>query len=276
MLELIHTFLLQPASNLAVFAAVFIAIELCWPAIPNQPIWRRDTKLDLVLSFVNPFLIHPFVGILVALIVNAILQATGYQYLASAQAWVAAHPFWLQLGAGLFISDLASYWKHRLFHTKILWPFHAVHHSATEVDWLTNDRDHPFQVLGTNVLVIPVLVLTGFSNEMIALLATLRRAYSLYTRANIGWSYGVLNSIFVSPMFHRWHHSADSDMAGKNFAVFFSFFDVLFGSYRIPAGQPLAFGLSDGNPPENLLAVLGHPLPYFSAFRFSRGRSIAS
>ena len=122
-----------------------------------------------------------------------------------------------------------------------------MHHSAEEIDWLTNERDHPLQLLATHLAVVIPLVLFGFSAEVIALQATLRRAYSLYTHANVRWSYGPLSRVFVSPAMHRWHHAADAEMAGKNFAVFFSFYDVLFGTYRLPQaeGRPTSFGLPD-------------------------------
>jgi|TARA_B110000438_G_C15653194_1_gene580492 sterol desaturase/sphingolipid hydroxylase (fatty acid hydroxylase superfamily) len=38
----------------------------------------------------------------------------------------------------------------------------------------------------------------------------------------------------VSALFHRWHHSDEKEGEGKNFAIVFSFIDVLFGSFYLP------------------------------------------
>lgn len=257
----LNGFVLRPALWLLAFGAFFVAIERLWPAVPTQRVWRRGTVTDLALSFLNPMVVTPITSLVIAWSVNAFLSIVGYDYLDGARARVGALPFWAQMVAGLLLADFCSYWKHRLFHSALLWPIHAVHHSAEEVDWLTNERDHPLQLLATYLAVIVPLVLAGFGDEVIALQAMLRRAYSLYTHANVRWSYGPLDRIFVSPSFHRWHHASDAEMAGRNFAVFFSFFDVLFGSYALPARdrRPAAFGLPQGERVPGLLALLRYP-----------------
>lgn len=239
----LHAFLWRPSLLLIGFAVVFITIERLWPAEPDQKPWRRGSGLDLFFSYVNPIVIHPLNGLLIAWLVTAAIGLIGSRTHGALQAWVASHPFWLQFGAALLVADLASYWKHRIFHMRGLWPVHAVHHSATQIDWLTNERDHPLQLLGTYLFVVPPLVLCGFGLELIAQVALLRRAYSLFTHANVRWSFGPLAPVFVSPTFHRWHHASAAQMQGRNFAVFFSFFDVLFRTYASPPGRPRVFGL---------------------------------
>jgi len=260
-LEFCRDFLLWPAAALAVFAACFATIERFWPAVPRQPLWRRGTGADLALSFLNPIVVTPITSLVVTAAVNGVLGALGDDYLERARATTAAWPFAIQLIAALVVADFFAYWKHRLFHTALLWPIHAVHHSAEEVDWLTNERDHPLQLLATHLAVVIPLVLAGFSPAMITLQATLRRAYSLYTHCNVRWSYGPLDRVFVSPSVHRWHHAGDAEMAGKNFAVFFSFYDVLFGSFHMPerGRRPSSFGLPDRESLPGLAAMLRYP-----------------
>lgn len=251
------------AGYLALFAVFFLTVERLWPAVPTQRLWRRGTRTDLLLSLLNPLVVQPANAYLTAFVINAILLATGPRFIDTQRAAMAAQPMWIQFLAATILADLAAYWKHRLFHLRWLWPIHAVHHSATEVDWLTNERDHPLQLLGTYLITGSVLILAGVSPEMVGMQALLRRFYSLYTHANLSWSYGPLNRIFVSPAVHRWHHATDARMAGKNFAVVFSLFDVVFGTYRLPEGeQPAAFGLPDRPTREGFLAALGHPLAY--------------
>jgi sterol desaturase/sphingolipid hydroxylase (fatty acid hydroxylase superfamily) len=56
---------------------------------------------------------------------------------------VAAQPVWLQAIGIYLLADFLGYWIHRLFHTGALWPFHAVHHSSEDLDWLSAVRVHP-------------------------------------------------------------------------------------------------------------------------------------
>src|SRR5918997_1122839 len=57
--------------------------------------------------------------------------------------------------------DFVGYWRHRLEHTRLLWPSHAVHHSDTEMTWLALARFHPVSRLVTLLLDNSVLFLLG-------------------------------------------------------------------------------------------------------------------
>ena len=256
------------AGYLGAFAFLFLAVERMWPAVPGQHPWRRGTGTDILLSLLNPLVVQPTNAYLTAAILSVVLAMTGTRFIDTQRAAMQGLPTAVQFLIAVVVADLAAYWKHRLFHMRCLWPFHAVHHSATEVDWLTNERDHPVQLLGTYFIIGMVLTLVGISPELAATQALLRRFYSLYTHANLRWTYGRLNRILVSPAVHRWHHSTDPRAAGKNFAVMFSVFDVIFGTYRVPDGeQPAAFGLPDRQVREGFLAALRQPLAYFSDAR---------
>ena len=45
-----------------------------------------------------------------------------------------------------FLVDLVGYWRHRLMHSRFLWPFHTIHHSPKELDWLSNERFHQHNI----------------------------------------------------------------------------------------------------------------------------------
>jgi sterol desaturase/sphingolipid hydroxylase (fatty acid hydroxylase superfamily) len=56
--------------------------------------------------------------------------------------WIAVRPLIVQ--GALALGDLGVYAIHRLQHTVPWhWRFHAVHHSAEEMDWLVSFRFHP-------------------------------------------------------------------------------------------------------------------------------------
>ena len=60
---------------------------------------------------------------------------------------VRALPVLIQALVILLIVDFIQYWVHRLSHTATFWKFHAVHHSAVNVDWLTSTRFHPLDTI---------------------------------------------------------------------------------------------------------------------------------
>ena len=66
------------------------------------------------------------------------------------------------VAAILLIGDFIGYWTHRLFHGRVLWRFHAVHHRSTQVDWLSAVRLHPVNDAGAKVAQSLPLLFMGF------------------------------------------------------------------------------------------------------------------
>ena len=52
--------------------------------------------------------------------------------------------------------------------------------------------------------------------------------------SNLNWDFGPLKYVFVSPRFHRYHHSTVDASRHKNFGGLFSFWDYLFGTAYCP------------------------------------------
>jgi sterol desaturase/sphingolipid hydroxylase (fatty acid hydroxylase superfamily) len=153
----------------------------------------------------------------------------------------------------LLITDIVEYWSHRLFHTATLWKFHAIHHSAVRVDWLTSARFHPVDLLLRSTCITFLVYLLGFSPAAWLLLTWFNVVYSPLVHANVSWTYGPFRAVIAGPAFHRWHHTCADAGGMKNFAPTFPFIDVLFGTYYFPRDeQPHACGapndrVSDGN-----------------------------
>lgn len=154
----------------------------------------------------------------------------------------------LQIFLAVLLVDFVGYWRHRMMHSKYLWPFHTIHHSSKEIDWISTDRFHPVNHFITGSL--SLLVLTAmFEDPYVSATATfLRRGYGLFIHSNFRLSYGFMNYIFISPLFHRWHHSDSAIVKYKNYSTFFSFFDLIFGSFYLPKEkcEPNSFGFYGG------------------------------
>ena len=160
----------------------------------------------------------------------------------------------------MFFTDLVQYWVHRLFHTvPFLWKFHAVHHSAQEMDWLAGSRMHVAEIVFLRgATVIPMYVL-GFAESALYAYIFFVYLFSTIVHANVRLNLGLLEHFFVTPRFHHWHHGIEKEAIDVNFAVHFPLFDRLFGTYYLPANQwPSGYGIK-GPMPKGFFRQLVHP-----------------
>ena len=254
------------------YALVFGSLERVWPARRGQARLRRGLWVDLAY-------VVSFSGIAWAL--DQLPLAEGVERLGGTvvgPALAASHDFFAGLPRpveallAVGIADLAGYWKHRLHHTRWLWPFHAIHHSSREVDWLSNERIHPVEGVLTALFQWVPLLLLGVSGQSIAVAAIVRRVHSLYQHGNLRFSYGWGDRVFVSPSLHRWHHSPDPAMVDRNYANVFALYDWMFGTLTLPpTPEPPEVGLAEV--PEDFWAQLVWPFTSRPSLRAGGRRS---
>ena len=168
-------------------------------------------------------------------------------------------PLWAQGALYLVATDFALYWIHRRFHRGFLWKYHAVHHASEDLEWTSASRFHPVNLaLGTGLVDI-VALLGGISPEIFVVLGPFNTIMSCLVHANLDWTFGPLRYVFASPVFHRWHHAAD--VCDKNFAGTFALWDVMFGTFHMPAHQlPGNYGIADKEMPEGLMPQILYPI----------------
>lgn len=172
---------------------------------------------------------------------------------------VAALPLWLQVVIYLVATDFALYWIHRTFHRGFLWKYHAVHHATEEVDWLSAARFHPVNLILGTIAVDIAALLAGISPDIFLFMGPFNIITSTWVHANLNWTLGPLRYVLVGPVFHRWHH--EQSVVDKNFASTFSLWDLMFGTYYMPAGVlPQTYGIDDKAMPEGLMPQLIYPL----------------
>jgi sterol desaturase/sphingolipid hydroxylase (fatty acid hydroxylase superfamily) len=246
------------AVALVVAAALFAVLERLWPALPGKSFWQRRGQLtDVVYWFASPLLLKPLVkGATIAAVVPLALALGAPHDGEGIKAWIEARrtvvglqPAWLQAIEIVVLADLVGYGSHRLFHGRLLWRFHAVHHAAKSLDWLASVRVHPVNEALTRVLDVVPLFLLGFRGDLLLGVAPLFTLYALALHANVSWTYGPLRYVLASPAFHRWHHTAEEDGLDKNFAGFFPVWDLMFGTFFMPEGRrPVVFGVREEVP----------------------------
>jgi len=236
-------------------AAVFGAIERWFHALPPRSIWRRERRVDFLYWFFTP-LVTRTIGFIAVAIAFTLLAAIAPRRGAT---WISSQPLALQAIETMLAADFIAYWCHRLFHKQPLWRFHAIHHSAEDVDWLAATRVHPLNEAFTRVVQFVPLYLLGFDGKALAAAVPLLTIYAVFLHANVRWDFGPLRYVIATPRFHRWHHASEAEGLDRNFAGFFPILDVIFGTFYMPEGrEPLRFGVAE-RVPEGLLAQLAYP-----------------
>ncbi len=148
---------------------------------------------------------------------------------------------WVSFLLYLLFFDLADYLIHRgQHHFGWWWQLHALHHSQRQMTMWSDNRNHLLDdVLRDSLLVLLALGVGIPPGQFVAVVAVMQLMESL-SHANVRLSFGWFERVFVSPRFHRQHHALGAghesagpgSLGGCNFAVLFSFWDVLFRSAR--------------------------------------------
>jgi lathosterol oxidase len=244
--------------NLLLYSAVFVPLERLFALRAGQPVFRRHWMVDLTYFFVNSVLVE----ILTILTLKPALILFDWARLAGVGLAVGNLPLAAQVPLLMLVADFTQYWVHRTFHAvPFLWPFHAIHHSAEEMDWLAGSRLHLVDVILTRGLTyVPIFVL-GFSNAALMIYVFLVAAQATFIHANVRWKFRAVRRLIATPAFHHWHHSADREAVDKNFSVHTPIWDILFRTYYLPEEWPTRYGVSGGREvPSGWIKQLTYPL----------------
>ena len=234
------------ALQLLAFGA-FGALALVFGDRKGQPLIRRDLFDDTIYF-------------LVGLLIYSQLIAWLYAHVAMPPlAKVVAHwPLWPQAILVVVAYDAMQYGLHRWFHGDRLWRFHAIHHSAREIDIMTSFRIHPVNFLAYVGAPTAILLLAGFPPAAFAVLAPFNFLMACLTHANLNWTYGPFRYVIASPMYHRWHHAIVEGSQSRNYAPNFPVWDLMCGTFHMPMGEkPLAYGAPEV--PSNFSGQIAYP-----------------
>jgi sterol desaturase/sphingolipid hydroxylase (fatty acid hydroxylase superfamily) len=249
---------LYTAEWLAGLGIAFAVLARLMPCNPGMYWWKdpRAVVTDFIYWFIVPlFLTMGKTAMLIAGIV--VLYGGNEPEFLPVKSW----PLWVQCPLMLLLQDVMLYGIHRIFHTRLAWKCHAIHHSPKVLDWMTAMRSHPVNFLLQFTLADVIVLLLGFSPAALVALVGFNTAYSAMVHANLNWTFGPLRYVFASPVFHRWHHTPQNVGLDKNFASTFPVLDLLFGTFYMPPGKlPEQFGIGDPEFPENFLGQLIYPL----------------
>ncbi|WP_165228954.1 sterol desaturase family protein [Aquisphaera insulae] len=247
---------------LAILSAIFVPLERLFAAHPRR-IFRREFGVDLCYYFLNSLLTAFLISVPLSLAAWLTRRTLPPGFLET----MAGLPVWARASAAMIVGEVGYYWAHRLSHEiPFLWKFHAIHHSAEDVDFLTNTRAHPIDmVIDRFSMFVPIYVLglggpVGASGTLVPVLVGLfGTIWGFFIHANIRWRLGPLEWLISSPAFHHWHHTKSGPI-DKNFSTMLPWMDWVFGSFYLPDHFPKDYGVRGNGVPHTLLDQLLYPL----------------
>ena len=186
--------ILRLCIGLAVPCALFLPLERVF-ALHRQKVFRKEVAVDIGYYFVNGLLISVALSAPLGLVVRG-----AHHFVPSGfYAMLAELPVSLRAVLALVVGEVGYYWGHRLSHEiPFLWRFHAVHHSAGQMDFLVSSRGHPvdlvvsrlshamarrFTVLGES----PIRWSTS-GNILVILVLVVSSNWSYLIHANVRWA----------------------------------------------------------------------------------------
>ncbi|MBI3703005.1 MAG: sterol desaturase family protein [Rhizobiales bacterium] len=232
----------------AVLALCLFALER---GMPHERSWNRNdgqTFANIAHTLLSKGLVQTLVVFSAAIGLASYVTSSaepGYGI------WPRGWPLWLQVIMAIIAAELGFYWAHRIAHEwKLLWRFHAVHHSVIRL-WIVNTgRFHFVDSLKSILIGTAILLTFGAPMEVLIWLSAVTAFVGMLTHCNVDMRFGALSWWFNTPELHRWHHSRDLREGNKNYGENIMLWDHVFGTY---------FNTRDYRPPENI--GIDEPMP---------------
>ena len=138
----------------------------------------------------------------------------------------------------LVVFDFVGYWTHRGQHQlEWWWRLHSLHHAQRQMTMWSDNRNHLLDDMLVDSIVVVVAQLIGVApGQFIAIVAFTQFSES-FQHANVRLWFGQVGErLWVSPRFHRLHHSiglghesaGEQTLGGHNFGVLLPWWDMLF------------------------------------------------
>ena len=248
--QVLSSFAFLTSIQLIVGLVAIFALERKYPAQPNVPLFSPAVAMDALYTFI----VQPLTVVLLVLMSEPLST-----FLADNAGWLVVDttrnlPLPVALVAGLVITDFFVWLAHVLKHKiPLLWRFHVIHHSQTQINMFTSNRIHPvehIQDLAIQTLPYFILFPSLTSNWKSFMLLNVAYAWQQrFQHSNIATNLGPLRYIIVTPQSHRIHHSLIEEHWNSNYGSVFTW-DRLFGMQHDDVESYPITGLNDRDFPE--------------------------
>ncbi len=231
--------------QLAVMLVVIGPLQRRWPAEPLRD--RQAVRVDVIYTLIHRlglFKLGMFFTLDYAFEQGVgLLRAVGLPTLHLDGLWPGvSDQALLSFVLYLVVFDFVNYWIHRAQHqSDAWWALHSLHHSQRQMTMWSDNRNHLLDDMLTSLILSAVAVLIGVGPGQFVALVAISQLSENFQHANLRvWFGAVGERLWVSPRFHRRHHSIgighESHSAGRvvlggcNFGVLLPWWDMLFGT----------------------------------------------
>ncbi|MFZ1743203.1 MAG: sterol desaturase family protein [Pontixanthobacter sp.] len=233
--------------NLLLTGFMFAPLERIFPKRREQRLFRNEWREDLFYFLVSTMFVQllSFLALAPSTVINASTSSWD-----AFRAGIASLPWLVQFAIVLVASDMVQYWFHRTFHrVPFLWGFHAIHHSATSMDWLAGSRMHFVEIILLRAVTSLPLFTLGFAPSVMQAYIGFVYVWSSLLHANVKGDFDRLGHWIALPRFHHWHHGLEREAFDVNFAIHFPWIDKLFGTFHLPEKRwPENYGIPENVP----------------------------
>ncbi|MGH6736509.1 MAG: sterol desaturase family protein [Methyloceanibacter sp.] len=197
--------------------------------LPYEYDWNQthdDGAKDLAHGIV--YEIANLVALFVFIVISALL-------LPEWKLWPQSLPIVLQFLLAVVVVDCAMtivhYFSHRV---DWLWRLHAIHHGMQRLYGFNGFVRHPLhQALDIVVGTLP-LVLIGLPVDVAVLLGFAIAVQLMVQHSNVDYTLGPFQKLLAIGPVHRLHHVNWAGDGDVNFGLFFTVWDRLLGTFKLP------------------------------------------
>ncbi len=254
----------RPLERVAILVVGLLVFWIIEGAIPLLPLHYRKNKMrhagvNFVFTAIH-LIIHTFLAILIVALSD----------------WCRDNQFgiihWFHANTAMAILitvlalDFSSWLVHLVMHkVPLLWRFHLIHHTDTNVDVTTGLRHHPGDSLLRGVFFMLLIFISGAPMYGVMIYQTLLLLATGFTHANMKLPVGLdkaLSYVLISPNMHKVHHHWKQPFTDSNYGAVFSIWDRLLGTFMKLDVKDLRYGIDRDFPEEkeeNLWALMKRP-----------------
>jgi sterol desaturase/sphingolipid hydroxylase (fatty acid hydroxylase superfamily) len=236
---------------LAILCAIFIPMERLLP-LHRRPFVRKHIGADFGYYYIAGIVPTLLMSVPLSIAAWAAHQVIPRDILVA----ISEAPFWARALGALLATEIGYYWGHRWTHTiPILWRFHAVHHSAREIDFMVSTHAHPVDTAFSHMCSMLPLYVFGLAapaadsgSILVMLVNVVGQCWGYFLHANVRARLGPLEKLITTPAFHHWHHTLGAP-TDRNYSAILPWLDRIFGTYHLPKGEwPAAYGINEDMP----------------------------
>lgn len=211
-----------PGLVLLLCLLIFSVLEVCMP-------YFRYSSKRIVISYFSNFITFIFNSSLLTVLSVGSLVVFAQQYSYCGLFWHSRPSAWQSLLMFLLL-DLSMYVWHLANHRiGLLWLFHKVHHSDTNMNVSTGLRFHLGELLLTAIYKCFLVIALGITESILFLWQIVTLTAVMFHHSNFSFKgEKLLSYLLIVPMLHRTHHSCERNHYDSNYGSIFSVWDRAF------------------------------------------------